>query len=168
VLPRSHKNLARKAFERATKRVLPARHAALQRALAAEARSYGARVAELERRARGVRAAEPCDSDDVAENDRGADDIARSAVRACSPEGNDGTRLPRCLKVYVPVGEGPAFERPYAFAFEPAVGERGATLRFIAFGQRHPAPAHAASTSAPTSAFTAATPTNNPDGGRNR
>jgi ParB/RepB/Spo0J family partition protein len=48
VLPRSHKDIARKAFERVTKRVLPASHARLQRALAAEARSYTAKVAELE------------------------------------------------------------------------------------------------------------------------
>jgi hypothetical protein len=53
VLPRSHKDIARKAFERVTKRVLPASHARLQRALAAEARSYTAKIAELESARRG-------------------------------------------------------------------------------------------------------------------
>ena len=69
-----------------------------------------------------------------------ANGVARSAVRACSPEGSDGTGRPRCLKVYVPLGDRPASERPYAFVFELAVGEHGVTLRFIAFGERHPAP----------------------------
>jgi hypothetical protein len=69
-----------------------------------------------------------------------ANGVPRSALRACSPEGGDGTRLPRCLKVYVPLSDRPASERPYALVFELAVGERGAALRFIAFGERHPEP----------------------------
>ncbi len=40
VLPSSHKDTARKAFEQVTKDVLPASYLALQRAIAAEARSY--------------------------------------------------------------------------------------------------------------------------------
>ena len=68
VLPRSHKDIARKAFERVTKRVLPASHARLQRALAAEARSYSAKIGELER-SRDGRAAEASGSDDVAQAD---------------------------------------------------------------------------------------------------
>jgi len=55
VLPRSHKDVARKAFERVTKRVLPATHVRLQRALAAEARSYGASIGELEEAVRRAR-----------------------------------------------------------------------------------------------------------------
>ena len=58
VLPRSHKDFARKAFERVTKRVLPASHVRLQRALAAEARSHGQQVAVLEKRARGLHASQ--------------------------------------------------------------------------------------------------------------
>lgn len=54
-LPRSHKDIARKAFKRATKRVLPASHVRLQRALAAEARSYSAKVGEVEQAARRAR-----------------------------------------------------------------------------------------------------------------
>ena len=57
-------------------------------------------------------------------------------------EGGDGTRLARCLKVYVPLVDRPASERPYAFVFELAVsGEGDVTLRLIAYGERHPAPA---------------------------
>ena len=57
VLPRSHKDIERKAFERVTKRVLPASHKQLQRALSAEARSYSASVQELDRRGRDTSAA---------------------------------------------------------------------------------------------------------------
>ena len=45
VLPRSHKDTARKAFERVTKGVLPASHTQLQRAIAAEARAYERSIA---------------------------------------------------------------------------------------------------------------------------
>jgi ParB/RepB/Spo0J family partition protein len=50
VLPYSHKNTARKAFEQLTKGVLPASYLALQRALAAEARTYERQVAALDGR----------------------------------------------------------------------------------------------------------------------
>jgi ParB/RepB/Spo0J family partition protein len=52
ILPRSHKDTARKAFERVTKGVLPASHTQLQRAIAAEARSYERSVAQLDTRGR--------------------------------------------------------------------------------------------------------------------
>jgi ParB/RepB/Spo0J family partition protein len=54
ILPRSHKDTARKAFERVTKGVLPASHTQLQRAIAAEARSYERSVAQLDTRARAA------------------------------------------------------------------------------------------------------------------
>jgi hypothetical protein len=47
VLPRSHKDTARKAFEKVTKKVLPASYVQLQRALAAEARTYSSSVDAL-------------------------------------------------------------------------------------------------------------------------
>jgi ParB/RepB/Spo0J family partition protein len=47
VLPRSRKEAARKAFERVTKKVLPASHVELQRALDREARAYVKRQDEL-------------------------------------------------------------------------------------------------------------------------
>jgi ParB/RepB/Spo0J family partition protein len=56
ILPRSHKNTARKAFERVTKGVLPASHTQLQRAIAAEARSYERSVRELDTRGRAAAA----------------------------------------------------------------------------------------------------------------
>jgi hypothetical protein len=56
VLPRSHKDTARKAFERVTKLVLPASHTRLQRALAVEARSYRAKIGELEQCSQARRA----------------------------------------------------------------------------------------------------------------
>jgi hypothetical protein len=79
--------------------------------------------------------------------ERARDEIAargvpRTALWACRAEGGDGTRLARCLKVYVPLVNRPASERPYAFVFELAVSREGnVTLRLIAYGERHPAPA---------------------------
>jgi ParB/RepB/Spo0J family partition protein len=49
-LPSSHKDIARKAFERVTKNALGASHMQLQRALAAEARSYAKSVEDLTKR----------------------------------------------------------------------------------------------------------------------
>lgn len=63
VLPRSQKDIARKAFERVTKRVLPVSHLRLQRALTAEARTYSAKIDELDKRSRGQRASQ-ADGDD--------------------------------------------------------------------------------------------------------
>jgi len=52
VLPSSHKDIARKAFERVTKNVLAVSHVQLVRALAAEARSYSTSVENLTNRER--------------------------------------------------------------------------------------------------------------------
>jgi hypothetical protein len=57
VLPRSRKEAARKAFEQLTRDVLPASYLALQRALAAEARTYDKHVAALDSRSRNKPAA---------------------------------------------------------------------------------------------------------------
>jgi hypothetical protein len=64
VLPRSHKDIARKAFERVTKSVLPASHVQRRRALAAEARSYSARIDELDKRERVSQRATDAAADD--------------------------------------------------------------------------------------------------------
>ena len=58
-----------------TKRVLPASHVRLQRALSAEARNYSAKVGELDKRSRDPRAAE-ADGDDsvLGKNGQVADD----------------------------------------------------------------------------------------------
>ena len=62
ILPRSHKDTARKAFERVTKGVLPASHTQLQRAIAAEARSYERSVAQLDTRGRAAAASSTPDA----------------------------------------------------------------------------------------------------------
>jgi hypothetical protein len=57
VLPRSHHEKARKAFEKATKPVLPASYGELGRAIAREARAHDKRIAALEQPARAAAAA---------------------------------------------------------------------------------------------------------------
>ncbi len=61
-------------------------------------------------------------------------------LRACSEEGSDGTRLGGLLKVYVPIADAGAAERPFGFVFSPARGGRDVYLRLVAFGERHPRP----------------------------
>ncbi len=76
-----------------------------------------------------------------ARNEIAANGVARTELSACRTEGDDGTRLGRCLKVYVPLGDRPPSERPYGFVFDLAEGPHGVvTLRFLTFGERHPAP----------------------------
>ena len=59
VLPRSHRDTARKAFEKITKTALPASHRELAKAIEREAREYHDRIAALEQHARA--AAAPAD-----------------------------------------------------------------------------------------------------------
>ena len=54
VLPSSHRDTARKAFEKLTKTVLPASHRELARAIEREARDYRDRIAALEQHARSA------------------------------------------------------------------------------------------------------------------
>jgi hypothetical protein len=68
VLPRSHKDTARKAFERVTKGVLPASHTQLQRAIAAEARAYERSIARLDSRERPD-ASQPATGESVGDDD---------------------------------------------------------------------------------------------------
>lgn len=75
VLPRSHKDTARKAFERVTKKVLPGSYAQLQRALKAEARDHDRKVAALEQHARDARAA---DDSAVADEDPAAGELGEA------------------------------------------------------------------------------------------
>lgn len=60
VLPRSHGDRARKAFEKLVKPVLPGSHRELTRAIEREARAYRERIAQLEQST-----AEPSDKDQV-------------------------------------------------------------------------------------------------------
>ena len=79
VLPGSHKDIARMAFERVTKHVLPASHSQLQRAVTAEARAYPRRVAALDASARtGNEACGP-----VINDSHSADDHLEHGNRDC-------------------------------------------------------------------------------------
>jgi hypothetical protein len=52
--------------------------------------------------------------------------------------GVDGTKLPGLFKVYVPISEEPASQRPFGFVFSPGVGDGRLHLALVAFGERHP------------------------------
>ncbi len=57
----------------------------------------------------------------------------------CEVEGEDGTRLPGCSKLYVPLGRQGASEAPFGFVFQLAQDPGGSLVwNFIAFGERHP------------------------------
>jgi hypothetical protein len=82
VLPRSHADRARKAFEKVTKSALPGSHRELTRAIEREAREYRDRVAALERQARAAAAAEQAGEepdvepvDDVDDGELGDEDL---------------------------------------------------------------------------------------------
>ena len=62
--------------------------------------------------------------------------------KACAAEGPDGTRLPKCVKLFVPLGRSGSASAPYGFVFEAALAGTPATLelRLLAFGERHPPP----------------------------
>jgi hypothetical protein len=65
---------------------------------------------------------------------------ARLNWRRCRPEdGPSGTRLPHCLKVYVPLDKEGASAAPYGFVFElQRTSDDSLKLNFLAFGERHP------------------------------
>lgn len=54
-------------------------------------------------------------------------------LRACAAEGRDGTRLPGCAKIYVPMPAG-----PWGIVFLIDMDDEGAVLVVLAFGPRHP------------------------------
>ena len=60
-----------------------------------------------------------------------------SSLRRCEDEGPDGTRLPACVKVYLPPPIG-----PFGMVFRIARNDSGTKLAMLAFGVRHP-PRHA-------------------------
>lgn len=63
---------------------------------------------------------------------------SRLLWRPCETEGSDGTRLPGCRKLYIPLGREGASEAPYGFVFQLAKTPDGLAWNFIAFGERHP------------------------------
>ena len=76
VLPRSHNDAARKAFHRVTKKLLPATHKALAKALEDEAKSYQAQIAALEKRARTAVSPAPANQPAVTGEEDDVDELA--------------------------------------------------------------------------------------------
>lgn len=57
----------------------------------------------------------------------------------CKPQGDDGTELAGCSKLYVPLDAKGASAAPYGFVFRLAKTEDNELVwNFIAFGERHP------------------------------
>jgi hypothetical protein len=82
VLPRSHDEKARKAFEKATKPVLPGSYRELGRVIAREARAHDKRIAALEQQTRpeaeasaGAIGADVEPVDDVDDDELGDEDL---------------------------------------------------------------------------------------------
>ena len=65
--------------------------------------------------------------------------VPRAELLACAAAGEDGTRLARELKVYVPITEGSASQRPFGFVFSLVAEDGRPRLVLTAFGERHPA-----------------------------
>ena len=66
------------------------------------------------------------------------DGLAVGQVEPCAEFGPEGTRLKGLVKVYVPISDAPASERPFAFVFDGGRGQRVPYLALVAFGERHP------------------------------
>lgn len=69
------------------------------------------------------------------------DGLALADAYACEAQSADGTLLAGCAKVYLPLGGGPASERPFGIVVQLARDEqRELVWIFVAFGHRHPRP----------------------------
>jgi hypothetical protein len=62
----------------------------------------------------------------------------KSAWKPCEAQSDDGTRLPGCRKLYIPLGQEGASAAPYGFVFQLVKTAEGLAWNFIAFGERHP------------------------------
>jgi hypothetical protein len=59
--------------------------------------------------------------------------------KKCEAEGEGGTTLPGCRKLYVPLGQQGASDAPFGFVFQLAQDPDGSLVwNFLAFGERHP------------------------------
>jgi hypothetical protein len=57
----------------------------------------------------------------------------------CEVHGDDRTRLPGCVKLYLPLGRHGPSAAPFGFVFQLARDSSGTLAwNFIAFGERHP------------------------------
>jgi hypothetical protein len=60
--------------------------------------------------------------------------LAPDRLKACEAEGRDGTRLPGCVKIYIPAPDG-----PWGMVFQLRIDDDGRPyLACLAFGVRHP------------------------------
>lgn len=67
--------------------------------------------------------------------------ITLAQLLPCESPGPDRTDLPACAKLYLPAGEAPPSQRPFAFILQLARDAAGdLVFMFIAFGPRHPGP----------------------------
>lgn len=66
------------------------------------------------------------------------DGIPLADLLRCEAMGGDRTRLADKFKVYVPISDGPASERPFGFVFSLGVDGGEPFLSVMAFGERHP------------------------------
>jgi hypothetical protein len=62
-----------------------------------------------------------------------ASGVPRSELGPCDPEHRDGTKLPQCLKVYLPPPAG-----RFGMVFKFVIADDGPRLDYLAFGVRHP------------------------------
>jgi hypothetical protein len=67
-----------------------------------------------------------------------AEGVALAELRPCDAEGPDGTTLAGCAKLYLPVGDAPPSQRPFAFVLQLARAQDELVWVFVAFGPRHP------------------------------
>ena len=77
-----------------------------------------------------------CDRRRVAAEARGefeTNGVSIEQLKACEPEGPAGTRLQRCVKVYLPAPDG-----PHGMVFEIERISGRLRLLYLAFGLRHP------------------------------
>lgn len=59
--------------------------------------------------------------------------------KRCRVESEDGSGLPGCQKLYVPLGKQGASDAPYGFVFQLVQNEdKSLAWYMIAFGERHP------------------------------
>ncbi len=63
----------------------------------------------------------------------------KPAWKPCEAQSDDGTRLPGCRKLYIPLDQEGASAAPYGFIFQLVKIEEGLAWNFVAFGERHPA-----------------------------
>jgi hypothetical protein len=63
------------------------------------------------------------------------DGASRDELRRCDPEHREGTRLPSCVKTYLP-GPGGRWRMIFAAVYDPAAHEL--RLAYLAFGVGHP------------------------------